>query len=532
MTNPSAKVAIKRALISVSDKSKIIPLCRFLSDNGVELISSGGTRKVLESEGLKVTAIEKVTGNPEAFGGRMKTLSFQVSSALLYRRGHSEDEAQASELGIEALDLVVCNLYPFAEVVKKGGDLDSLVENIDIGGPTMVRAAAKNFNAVCVLTNPSQYEEFMGSFSEGQGEISLSKRRDFALAAFQHTAAYDSMICETLAPEFGKNQGFFHGELTGENCRETRYGENPHQKGFVVKGLNKKKRMRLAEAPCLQGKALSYNNYLDADSCWRANSDLQRINPSKYWVTVVKHSNPCGAASGEDGLSALKAAWEGDQVSAFGSIICFNKEVDQDCAQFLNERFVEVVMAPSFSAKALELFSQKKNLRLIEMEPETESFDDLMVRTIDGGFVVQEEDNGVEEEIKTVVGSHGALDSRELVEFGLKVTKHLKSNAISLVHQKNGCFQLVGAGMGNPNRLVSLQQAVSKAKENGVDDLSDCLLISDAFFPFRDNIDEASGHGIKAIVQPGGSIKDKEVIAACEELGVAMAFTGMRHFRH
>lgn len=531
MTTPTT-VSIKRALLSVSDKKEIITLGRFLSDQGVELVSSGGTRKVLEDAGLKVTPIEMVTGNPEAFGGRMKTLSFQVSSALLYRRGHSADEEQAKVLEITPIDLVVCNLYPFAEVVKKGGDLDDLVENIDIGGPTMVRAAAKNFNAVCVLTNPDQYEDFISHFKECSGELTLEKRKAWALAAFEHTAAYDAMICETLAPEFGKGPGFFHGELTGSNCRETRYGENPHQRGYVVKGLNKKKRVRLAEAPCLQGKALSYNNYLDADSCWRANSDLQKINPSKFWVTVVKHSNPCGAASGESGIKALSSAWEGDQVSAFGSIICFNKEVDKECAQFLTERFVEVVMAPSFSKEALEVFSQKKNLRLIEIEPETEKFDDLMIRTIDGGFVVQEEDNGLEEEIKTVVGNHSALESDELIQFGLKVTKHLKSNAISLVLKSEGTYKLVGAGMGNPNRLVSLQQAVNKAKENGYNDLSECLLISDAFFPFRDNIDEAASHGIKAIVQPGGSIKDKEVITACEELGVAMAFTGMRHFRH
>ncbi len=523
---------IKRALLSVSDKNHIIELAQVLSEHGVELISSGGTRKVLEEGGFKVTPIEEVTGNPEAFGGRMKTLSFQVSSALLFRRNHTEDEQQAKELEIDPIDLVVCNLYPFAQTAKSGAKLDALVENIDIGGPTMVRAAAKNFDAVTVLTDPSQYSSFMSSLNEGKGAISLSLRQKFALEAFQHTAAYDAMICETLAPQFEEEVSFFHGDLKAKDTQVTRYGENPHQKGFVVTRAHQKKRVRLSEVRPLQGKALSYNNYLDADACWRANSDFHQCDPKSHWVTVVKHSNPCGAASGANQLEALKLAWEGDSISAFGSIICFNKGVDRDCAQFLTERFVEVVMAPSFTQEALEIFSQKKNLRLIEMEPETEKFDDLMVRTIDGGYVVQEEDNGVEDEVKNVVGEHPSLKNETLIQFGLKVTKHLKSNAISLVHEKEGKLQLIGAGMGNPNRLISLQQAVAKAKENGLNDLGNCLLISDAFFPFRDNIDEAAKHGVKAIVQPGGSIKDKEVIAACEEQGLAMAFTGMRHFRH
>ncbi|MCF8059802.1 MAG: bifunctional phosphoribosylaminoimidazolecarboxamide formyltransferase/IMP cyclohydrolase [Bacteriovoracaceae bacterium] len=523
---------IRKALLSVSDKEGILSLGKFLSDNGVEIISSGGTRKALEAEGIKVTAIETVTGNPEAFGGRMKTLSFQVSSALLFRREHTEDIKTAKELEIEAIDLVVCNLYPFVEVAKKNGDFSELIENIDIGGPTMVRAAAKNHESVTVLTNPSQYGLFVDLFNKGNGAIENGAKAHFALEAFRHTAEYDSFITETLQERLLGSKVSFHGHSTGPYAQEVRYGENPHQKGFVIKGLNTKKRIRLAEAEAIQGKALSYNNYLDADASWRCNSDLHMLMPQKYCVTVVKHSNPCGAAVGDSALEALKLAWLGDPVSAFGSIITFNKELDGLCAEFLSERFVEVIMAPEFSKDSLVILSKKKNLRLIKMDPETQSFDDLMVRTIDGGFVVQQEDNGQEKEIKTVVGEHAALNNSELINFGLKVTKHLKSNAISLVKIIDGKLTLIGAGMGNPNRLVSLKQAVEKARENGHENLNDALLVSDAFFPFRDNIDECHKYGIKAIIQPGGSIKDKEVIDACSELGVAMAFTGMRHFRH
>ena len=284
----------------------------------------------------------------------------------------------------------------------------------------------------------------------------------------------------------------------------------------------------------MQGKELSYNNYLDADAAWRCNSDLHArcAGENQFTVTIIKHANPCGAAISSSQLKALSEAWRGDDVSAFGSIIAFNKEVSEDSAQFIAERFVEVVLAPSISEEAKALFAKKKNLRLIELSPLEGDFKDKMVRTIDGGFVIQDEDNGREEEIITKVGHHKSLENKSLMEFGLTVTKHLKSNAIGIVGLKDGHLSLWGAGMGNPNGRVSLEQAVAKARENGHDDLSECLLISDAFFPFRDNIDLAASFGLKAIIQPGGSIKDKEVLSACEEKGIAMAFSGMRHFRH
>lgn len=527
---------IKRALLSVSNKDGIVKLAQVLTRSGVELISSGGTRKVLEDAGLTVTPIEEVTGNPEAFGGRMKTLSFQVSSSLLFRRGHEADEKQASQLGIKPIDLVVCNLYPFSEVVNKQGSYEELIENIDIGGPTMVRAAAKNHDSVTVLTNPQQYPTFVSLFEKSGGAIEFNTRQHFALEAFRHTAEYDSLITETLQERLEGRKSSFHGHLTGNLCEEVRYGENPHQKGYVLRSTNSKKRVRLAHAPCLQGKALSYNNYLDADAAWRCNSDLLKLSlkagQGHHAVTVVKHSNPCGASLGKNSLEALERAWQGDSVSAFGSIIAFSHPVDKDVATFISQKFVEVLIAPEFTDQAKEILKGRKNLRLLQCEAETGDFDDLMVRTIDGGFVVQEEDNGIEGEIRPVIGDSPLLRDQLLLDFGIKVTKHLKSNAIGLVLNEGDSFFLIGAGMGNPNRLVSLDQCVEKAHENGHKNLQDALLISDAFFPFRDNIDKAADFGIKCIVQPGGSIKDEEVIEACREYGISMAFTGMRHFRH
>ena len=520
---------IKRALLSVSDKDGIVELAQFLSSYHVEIVSSGGTAKVLKEAGINVTPVEEVTGNPEAFGGRMKTLSFQISSALLFRRNLEEDRLQAKELGIKPIDLVVCNLYPFGEVVKKKGSFEELVENIDIGGPTMVRAAAKNHASVSILTSPSQYENFRQSWK--LEKLTLDYRKALALEAFSHTAAYDSLIAQVLEQEIvGKCSSFF-GQSNSTQSKKVRYGENPHQSGFVVIDP-KRSEPTLANSLPLQGKQLSYNNYLDADAAWRCNSDLFQVSPKEVSVTIIKHSNPCGAATAASCLEALKLAWAGDPISSFGSIIAFSHEVDHDVAEFLSSRFVELLIAPSFSTKARERFAKKKNLRLLELEAASKPQTDLMVKTINGGFVVQEEDSGREEDFNQVSGEVAQLRDDRLIRFGLKVTKHLKSNAIALVGFLDGSLTLLGAGMGNPNRLISLDQAVAKAFENGHKDLSECLLVSDAFFPFRDNIDKAHSFGIKKIIQPGGSIKDNEVIEACQEFGIAMMMTGMRHFRH
>jgi phosphoribosylaminoimidazolecarboxamide formyltransferase/IMP cyclohydrolase len=523
--------AIKRALLSVSDKSGIVDLAKVLIESKIEIISSGGTAKVLTEAGIPVTPVENVTGNPEAFGGRMKTLSFQISSALLYRRDSPKDIEQAKELEIEAIDLVVCNLYPFGEVVKNKGSFEELVENIDIGGPTMVRASAKNHKSVATLTSPLQYASFCKELKES-GVTHITRKR-LALEAFSHTAAYDVLISQVLESEItGKCTSYF-GQTMGPHSQAVRYGENPHQAGFVL--VDPKKTIKtLANSTPLQGKALSYNNYLDADAAWRCNSDLVSASQKKKCVTIIKHSNPCGAACSDSLSKALELAWAGDPISSFGSIIAFSDEVDETVANFFGSKFVEVLIAPSFSEAAKEIFSKKKNLRLIELAPGAANHEEneLMIRTINGGHIVQHEDHGQEEQFNIVSGDQSLFDNKSLVEFGLKVTKHLNSNAIALVSLVDGSPCLLGAGMGNPNRLVSLDQAVEKARENGHDNLSQAILISDAFFPFRDNIDKANGFGIKAIIQPGGSIKDSEVISACEEFGISMMLTGMRHFRH
>jgi len=510
-----------RALVSVSDKSHLEELIPFFKRNNIEVISSGGTAAYLREHSMDVTDVSKVTGNPEAFGGRMKTMSFEISSSLLYKRDHDEDIIQAKELNIKPIDIVICNLYPFAKVKENSGAWDDLVENIDIGGPCMVRAAAKNYKSVWVLTSPLQYSRFVESFENTDG-LSEAMREDLAREAFTHTAYYDSLIAQTFCEKKEMITPFIHISL--DESREVRYGENPHQKGFVSG------KRGLAGTVPLQGKELSYNNLLDSDAAFRAMCDLNKQTKG-FAITVVKHSNPCGQAIGKNGLQTLEEAWSGDPVSAFGSIIAINKEVNNVMAKFLSERFVEVILAPSYSQDALEVLSLRKNLRLIKLSELDVNENDLMIRTIDGGHLLQIEDSALEDPFNKVTKSNHDFE-QELIAFGVTACKHLKSNAICLVKETEFGFKLIGAGMGNPNRLVSTEQAFAKARENGFSDFSDTLLVSDAFFPFRDNIDLAATFGVKGIVQPGGSIRDQEVIDACNDNNMTMYFTGMRHFRH
>ena len=516
-------VPIRRALISVSDKRSLELLVPVLQDKKIEVVSSGGTAKALRTLGLEVTPVEQVTGNPEAFGGRMKTLSFQVSSALLYRRGHEGDEDQAKSLGIDPIDLVICNLYPFQAVVKRGGDFDEKVENIDIGGPTMVRASAKNFESVCTIVHPEDYQQLIEEL-KAHGGTRLEFRQNCAMRAFRHTALYDAQIAQEF--EVAVLGSRLTLTLDAESATGLRYGENPHQPAWLLRNPLED---GLAQATPLQGKALSYNNMLDADAAYRSCVDISMVAGEKHAVTIIKHLNPCGAAVATSQHEALALAWAGDPVSAFGSIICFNHPVGSEAATFLRKRFIEVVIAPSFSDDAREIFARKKNLRLLELPIKSPS--QVMLRAIDGGYLVQHEDSELDEQLKTVTEA-GLQVSDDLLHFGVMVNKNLKSNAIALVGETDGSLSLWGAGMGNPNRLVSTQQAVEKAKENGHTDLKEALLVSDAFFPFRDNIDAAHAAGVTQVVQPGGSIRDEEVIAACNEFGMAMAVTGRRHFRH
>ncbi|MBI1216681.1 MAG: bifunctional phosphoribosylaminoimidazolecarboxamide formyltransferase/IMP cyclohydrolase [Alphaproteobacteria bacterium] len=522
-------VKVARALVSVSDKSGLNELAEKLQSLGVEIISSGGTGKYLQECGIAYTPIEKVTGNPECFGGRMKTLSFQVSSALLFRRGHEQDEAQAKELGIAPIDLVVCNLYPFEAVARKSGDWAEIVENIDIGGPTMIRAAAKNYAAVGVVTDPSQYGAVIRDLNETGGHLRAALRESLCLDAFRHTACYDGLIAARMEDEWKAERRSI--VIAGDGGKELRYGENPHQKSWVCADPF---HPGLAGAEPLQGKALSYNNLLDADAAWRSCGDVAALGQADFpaAVSVIKHLSPCGLALAKTPLEALKLAWAGDPVSSFGGILCFNAEVDTDVAAWLEDKFVEVIVAPGYSAAAQEIFSGKKNLRLIALPTYTGQDKAMMVRSISGGWVVQQEDEGADAEFNAVTGTGFPPEKSGLARFGVMACKHLKSNAIGLFKAEDKGYSMVGAGMGNPNRLVSMKQAVEKAHENGHADLSDVVLVSDAFFPFPDNIVIAAGAGIRYIVQPGGSIKDKDVISACNDADIAMSFTGRRHFRH
>ncbi len=518
-----AQVEIKRALISVSDKTGLADLGKVLAAKGVEIISSGGTGKFLQENGIAFTPIEKVTGNPEAFGGRMKTLSFQVGSALLFRRDDKGDVAQAQTLGIRPIDLVVCNLYPFEETAKKGAGWDELIENIDIGGPTLIRAAAKNYRHVAVATDPSHY----ALVSAGQTDLSV--REELAMEAFRHTARYDGMVAAKMEEKRGAEPRT--AVLSPAGAKMLRYGENPHQKSWVYADPFNP---GLAGAEPLQGKELSYNNLLDADAAWRCCGDLAalRIEGAECAVAIIKHLSPCGVAAAKTPLEALEMAWAGDPVSSFGGILAFNREVGEDIALWLKDKFVEVIIAPSFSEDAKKQFAAKKNLRLLTVPPYDGSYKPPVVRSISGGWLVQQEDTGADHDLKPATSAGFPAAKSDLARFGIMACKHLKSNAIGLFRQDAKGLSMVGAGMGNPNRLVSMKQAVEKAHENGHKDLSDVVLVSDAFFPFSDNIDIARAAGIRFIVQPGGSVNDNQVIGACEDGRIAMVFTGRRHFRH
>ena len=519
-----SQVKIRRALISVSDKTELAELGRRLADIGVEIISSGGTGRFLQENGVACTPIESVTGNPECFGGRMKTLSFQVASALLFRRDHTGDQEEARRLGIAPIDLVVCNLYPFEAVAKRGGDWDELIENIDIGGPTLIRAAAKNYSHVAVVTDPSQYAQVLS------GETTLEQRQQLARAAFGHTARYDGMVASRLEREWDA-QGLRTVVLSPQGGKALRYGENPHQRSWVYTDPFNP---GIAGVVPLQGKELSYNNMLDADAAWRCCGDLGalKIKGAECTVAIIKHLSPCGVAGAKSPLEALTMAWSGDPVSSFGGILCFNREVGEDIALWLKDKFVEVILAPRFSGEARRLFAAKKNLRLLELPAYDGTYEPPVVRSISGGWLLQQEDTGADAELRLVTHAGFPAEKTDAARFGIMACKHLKSNAIGLFRQDGHGVFMVGAGMGNPNRLVSMKQAVDKARENGHDDLSDVVLVSDAFFPFADNIGIAKEAGIAFIVQPGGSVNDNQVISACEEGRIAMVFTGRRHFRH
>lgn len=527
---------IQRALISVSDKSGLEDLVKLLHKNSVEIISTGGTAKAIEAFGIPITPIESVTGKPEAFQGRMKSISFEVASALLFKREDEKDIADAKKLNISAIDLVVVNLYPFEDTYKSTKEISALVEKIDIGGPTMLRSAAKNFKHVAVLTNPEQYPSFLESLEKNNGASDLEMRKKLSVAAFQLSARYESAISKALEVEvLGEDSDFCTTRHYAE--KSLRYGENPHQSAKLF--VDPSAVQSLAAIESEQGKALSYNNYIDADAAWRSCSDvhnfLQKEGLQQSTISIIKHANPCGVASHVEQSKALELAWAGDPVSSFGSVICFSEEVNAKSAGFLKDKFVEVIIAPGFSVAAKEVFSAKKNLRLLEKATREIDKMEWMYKSIDGGLLVQEEDSYLDNEFQQVTKAEFSPEKLLLAKFSSCLAKHLKSNAISLARSMDQGFQMLGAGMGQPNRIDCIRRlAFPRSKEYFQKDIdySSAVLASDAFFPFADSIEVCQELGINYILQPGGSIRDQEVIDACDQAGIAMLFTKRRHFRH
>lgn len=503
---------IRRALLSVSDKSSLLPLAKALAHKNVELIASGGTAAVLKEAGLAVTPVETLSGKAEAFQGRMKTISFEIASSLLFRREDKSDLQQAQELGIEPIDLVVVNLYPFHETLKLGKDFATCIENIDIGGPTLLRAGAKNFKSVTVLSNPTQYEEFISEF-EVDGTTTLEFRQKCAADVFLMTSFYDQAIAVYLLEQSGAG---------------LRYGENPHQKGLLLKDPFQR---GLAHLESHRGKEMSYNNYLDSDFALRTLHDFVFWQGSEQKPTaiVVKHNTPCGIAISKDPIKALENAWKGDEKSSFGGIIALSFPVTLAVAEFFKEKFVEVIMAPEFSSEAEQLL--KKNCRTLKIS--LLSSTGWQARGIDGGVLMQEKDAPSKEDFKVVTQRPFNERQKQLAEFSALAVKNLKSNAIALCRGTFDGFELVTMGAGQTNRIDCIEILIAtRLKDKNITDLSSCVLASDAFFPFADSVEAAAKLGVKFIVQPGGSVKDSEVIAEADRREIAMAFTGRRHFLH
>jgi phosphoribosylaminoimidazolecarboxamide formyltransferase/IMP cyclohydrolase len=520
---------IRRALLSVSDKTGLVVLARALAGYGVELISTGGTRKALADAGLAVRDISDVTGFPEMLDGRVKTLHPLVHGGILAIRDNPQHMATARQHGISLIDLVVCNLYPFEATVSKSGSThEEIVENIDIGGPSMVRSAAKNYRDVAIVSDPAQYQEVLEELRAHSGALTLATRERLAAVAFARTAAYDRAISAYFARRAGGEDWPAVLDLRFERKLALRYGENPHQKAafYVEPGA---RHACVGTAEQLHGKELSYNNLLDLDSAFNLVREFD--TPA---AVVIKHNNPCGAAAADTLVEAFRKAYEGDPLSAYGGVLGFNREVDEATAQQITEpnRFIECVIAPSYSEAAFRLLttrpSWKKNVRLLRTGPVQAASEAraLDFRRVDGGLLVQTRDVEADDFAQAKVVTKRAPTEAEMavLRFAWKVCKHVKSNAIVLA--KSG--MVVGVGAGQMSRVDSIHIAARKAGER----VSGSVLASDAFFPFRDNVDEAARAGVTAVVQPGGSMRDQDSIQACDEHGLAMVFTGVRHFRH
>ena len=504
-----------KALISVYDKSGIADFAYRLHQMGFELVSTGGTHRVIQEANLPVNQVSEITGSPEILGGRVKTLHPVIHGGILARRDKEEHSQELQIQGIDTIDIVIVNLYPFAETVSKPDvTLEDALENIDIGGPTMIRAAAKNFPSVLVVVDPEDYSWVSKKIIEGT--ITFEDRKNLAYKAFQHVAVYDSLISGYLQDP---NNNFpDKTTLAYSKLYDLRYGENPHQKAAFYSDLSNS---GIASAQLLNGKELSYNNILDADSAWKIVSDLDVAA-----VAIIKHTNTCGLACHDNQIEAYERAFSGDPVSAFGGIVAFNRNLSTDTALAMSKTFYEIVIAPDYDKEALAILKKKRDLRILSLDLGKGNNEGLEVRQVSGGVLLQTQDTLTEYPGTWEVVTERKPNNNELTDmiFAWKAVKHIKSNAIVLVKDN----MLVGMGAGQPNRINSVHLAVKAAGDSS----SGAVLASDAFFPFPDGLEAGAAGGATAVIQPGGSIRDKEVIEAANKLGLAMVFTGVRHFRH
>ncbi len=516
---------VERALISVSDKKGVVDLARGLVDLGVEILSTGGTARTLREAGLPVRDVADYTGFPEMMDGRVKTLHPKVHGGILALRDAPDHLKAMGEHGILPIDMVVVNLYPFRETAAKGLSREETIEQIDIGGPTMVRSAAKNHRFVVVLTDPEDYNGVLTEMRATKGEVGEATRRRLALAAFRHTAAYDAAIAAWLAGQ-EEEPGFPSTfAVVGDKAADLRYGENPHQ-GAALYRLLEKEGPSVAGARQIHGKELSFNNYLDLDAAFALAAEFSR--PA---AVVVKHTNPCGCALGETPAEAFLGALEGDPLSAFGSVTALNRPVDAAAAGAMagEGTFLEAVIAPSFTPEALEILKGAKwgrNVRLMEVPSWGYPGGSLEVRPISGGFLLQERDlpGRADPDFRCVTSRNPSGEEREDLMFAWHVVKHVRSNAIVLARGR----RVVGVGAGQMSRVDAVELAVKKAGGRA----RDAVLASDAFFPFPDGIEAAARAGVTAAIEPGGSRRDQDVVAAAEKAGMSLIFTGVRHFRH
>ncbi|WP_445666488.1 bifunctional phosphoribosylaminoimidazolecarboxamide formyltransferase/IMP cyclohydrolase [Fodinibius sp. AD559] len=517
---PKNPLKIKRALLSVSDKTGIVKLARQLHQSDVEIISTGGTAQRIRKANIPVTDVSDVTGFEECLDGRVKTLHPIIHGGLLGRTSHQPDVEEMDRLNIKPIELVVVNLYPFEETISDPNCIPAVAtENIDIGGPTMIRAAAKNFAHVCVLTSPNQYHEFTQEL-EGNNKISFENRQQWAKTAFNHTARYDATIANYFN-DLDKSEEKLPQQLNISlpKSQSLRYGENPHQKAAVYGSQNE-------FIDCFHGKRLSYNNFTDVDAGLNLIADFQNDKPT---CAIFKHTVPCGVAVSDKLDTAWDKAFATDTMSPFGGIVVVNKELDIDTAQKINEIFTEIIIAPSYSEEALELLKKKKNRRLIRVKKLPHTIQNLQFRSIFGGALTQDSDVKTisSEELKTVTKRKPTEQEIKDLLFSWKVVKHIKSNAI--VYARDG--QTIGLGTGQTSRVEASEIAIAKAKQEELS-LEGTAIASDAFFPFADGVEAAAEAGASCVIQPGGSIRDEEVIKAADKLDLAMVFTGNRHFRH